>query len=90
MSNVDGLSRYAQRPRSSIVVVENDEDQAGDDLTFAKKLAIANPDLSAELEILQKEIRPRSPRLGDDLEVGSSDYHGFTHNPGVECVLTRC
>jgi hypothetical protein len=31
--------------------------QAGDDLTFAKKLAIANPDPSAELEILQKEIR---------------------------------
>jgi hypothetical protein len=57
MSNVDGLSRYAPRLWSSMVVLENDEDQAGDDLTFAKKLAIANPDLSAELEILQKEIR---------------------------------
>ena len=57
MSNVDGESRYAPRSWSSTVVLENNEDQAADDLTFAKKLAIANPDLSAELEILQKEIR---------------------------------
>jgi hypothetical protein len=56
-SNVDVVLRYAPRPWSSMVVLENNEDQAGDDLTFAKKLAIANPDLSAELEILQKEIR---------------------------------
>lgn len=57
MSNEDGVSRYAPRPSSSMVVPENDEIQAGDDLTFAKKLAMANPDLSAELEILQKGIR---------------------------------
>jgi hypothetical protein len=57
VSNADGLSRYAHRSTSSMIVLENNEDQTGDDLTFAKKLAIANPDLSAELEILQKEIR---------------------------------
>jgi hypothetical protein len=40
-------------------ILANDEAQAGDDLEIAKKLVIANPDLSDELEILQKEIRRR-------------------------------
>jgi hypothetical protein len=57
LSNVAEVSRYAPRPLSSTVILAGKEDQARDDLTFAKKLAIANPDLSAELEILQKEIR---------------------------------
>jgi hypothetical protein len=34
-----------------------DEDPAGNGLAFANGLAIDNPDLSAELEVLQKEIR---------------------------------
>jgi hypothetical protein len=40
----------------------NDEDQAGDDLELAKKLVAANPDLSAELNVFQKEIRRRDGR----------------------------
>jgi hypothetical protein len=42
----------AKRPRPAI-----DDDQAGDDLAFAKRLAVDKPDLAAELETLQKEIR---------------------------------
>jgi hypothetical protein len=34
-----------------------DEDHASDDLTFARRLAMDKPDLAAELETLQKEIR---------------------------------
>ncbi len=40
-------------------ILANDEDQAGDDLGLAKKLVAVNPDLSAELEVLHKEIRRR-------------------------------
>jgi hypothetical protein len=40
-----------------------DEDPARDDLAFAKKLAMDNPDLSAELEVLQKEIWDRRGSL---------------------------
>jgi hypothetical protein len=40
-------------------ILANDEDQAGDDLELAKKLVAANPDLSDELEVLNKEIRRR-------------------------------
>ena len=36
---------------------------ARDDLAFAKKLAMDNPDLSAELEVLQKEICDRRGSL---------------------------
>jgi hypothetical protein len=54
MSNVDGLPRYVPRPPSSMNILAKDENQADD---FGKKLAMANPDLSAELEILQREIR---------------------------------
>jgi hypothetical protein len=48
----------AEWRRSSIVILANDEGRASDDLAFAKKLAVNNPDLGAELEILQKKIRP--------------------------------
>lgn len=37
-------------------ILANDEDQAGDDLTLAKKIVAAKPVLSRELVILQKEI----------------------------------
>jgi hypothetical protein len=40
-----------------------DEDPARDDLAFAKKLAMDNPDLSAELEVLQKELCDRRGSL---------------------------
>ena len=43
-------------------VLGNDEGQAADDLSLAKKLVSANPDLGAELEVLQKEIRRRDER----------------------------
>jgi hypothetical protein len=61
MSNGVEPSRYATRPRSSPVIL--DEDPARDDLAFAKKLAMDNPDLSAELEVLQKEICDRRGSL---------------------------
>jgi phage terminase large subunit-like protein len=44
---------------SDAYIVANDADQAGDDLALAKKLIAANPQLGAELEVLQKEIRLR-------------------------------
>jgi hypothetical protein len=40
-------------------ILANDEDQAGDDLELAKKLVAINPDLKAELQVLEKEIRRR-------------------------------
>lgn len=40
-------------------ICANDEDQAHDDLDLARKLVAVNPDLAAELETLQKEIRRR-------------------------------
>jgi hypothetical protein len=43
-------------------ILANDEQQAGDDLEIAKKLVAANPDLSAELEVLNKEIRRKDGR----------------------------
>jgi hypothetical protein len=43
-------------------IVGNDEGQASDDLSLAKKLVEANPNLKAELEVYQKEIRRRDGR----------------------------
>lgn len=43
-------------------LVASDEDQAGDDLSLAKKLIAANSVLQAELEVYQKEIRRRDGR----------------------------
>lgn len=44
------------------LIAANDEGQAGDDLALAKKLIAVNPDLNAELDPLQKEIRRRDGR----------------------------
>ena len=46
---------------SDVLIVANDEDQAGDDLDLAKKLVRVNglADDDGELEILEKEIRRR-------------------------------
>ena len=43
-------------------ILANDEGQAADDLSLAKKLVVINPGLSAELEPLVKEIRRRDGR----------------------------
>ena len=40
-------------------IIANGLDQAADDLDLAKKLVAINPDLSSELEVMQKEIRRR-------------------------------
>jgi hypothetical protein len=52
--NVGGLSRTAG--------LAHDDDPPGSHLTFARKLAISGADLSAELEMLQREIRHRKSR----------------------------
>ena len=41
------------------IIAASDEGQAGDDLSLARKLVDANPDLAAELEPLAKELRLR-------------------------------
>lgn len=43
-------------------ILANDEEQAGNDLSLAKKLVAANPDLAAELVVMQKEIKRRDDR----------------------------
>jgi hypothetical protein len=43
-------------------IVGNDEGQAADDLSLAKKLVEINPNLKEDLEIFQKEIRRRDGR----------------------------
>jgi hypothetical protein len=43
-------------------ILGNDEGQASDDLSLAKKLVEINPSLKADLEIFQKEIRRRDGR----------------------------
>jgi hypothetical protein len=40
-------------------ILANDEGQANDDLSLAKKIVAANPDLKAEVKVLAKEIRRR-------------------------------
>lgn len=40
-------------------ILANDEGQAGDDLSLAKKIVEANPDLADDLDVLAKEIRRR-------------------------------
>jgi hypothetical protein len=63
MSNEsDVLWQNATRPRSLFVILANDGRKYGDDSSSVTKLAIEHPDLSAELEILQKEIRRRNRR----------------------------
>lgn len=42
---------------SDVLIVANDADQAGQDLTLAKKLVAANPDIAADLIVLANEIR---------------------------------
>jgi hypothetical protein len=44
------------------LILANDEDQASDDLSLAKKLVQVNPIIASECEILLKEIRRRDNR----------------------------
>jgi hypothetical protein len=44
---------------SAALILANDEGQAGDDLSLAKKLVERNAELGAEFEVLQKELRLR-------------------------------
>lgn len=44
---------------NDVWILANDEGQAGDDLSLAKKIVAANPDLKAEVQVLAKEIRRR-------------------------------
>ena len=41
---------------NACLLVENDEDQAGDDLDLIQKLVRANPDLSRQLDVRVKSI----------------------------------
>jgi phage terminase large subunit-like protein len=56
------LFRDKDGANSDCFILANDEDQAGDDLSLAKKLILANPELAAALDVLQKEIRRRDGR----------------------------
>jgi hypothetical protein len=47
---------------NNCLILANTEDQANDDLGFAKKLVTVNPDLSNVLEVMNKEIRRRDGR----------------------------
>ena len=53
------LYRFLAWPSASgndCFIIANDEEQAGDDLSLAKKLIAVNPELKAEVKVLQKEI----------------------------------
>lgn len=55
-----GLFRLLAWPRApqgnDVLLVANDEDQAGDDLTIAKRLVAANPIIKREVRVLAKAI----------------------------------
>jgi hypothetical protein len=56
MSDAGEPSQNTPPPPSSMVILANGGVRTGEDSAFAKKLAADQPNLSAELEILQKEI----------------------------------
>jgi hypothetical protein len=56
MSDAGELSQNTAPPPSSMVILANGGVRTGGDSAFAKKLAADQPNLSAELEVLQKEI----------------------------------
>jgi hypothetical protein len=49
---------------SDVLLVANDEGQAGDDLDLAKKLVRVNPVLVSELQIMHKAIRRKHDEPG--------------------------
>jgi hypothetical protein len=50
---------YPSAAGNDCFIIANDEEQAGDDLSLAKKLIAANPSLGAEVEVFSKEIARR-------------------------------
>src|SRR5271170_472428 len=52
------LMRRSSHGNNSLILAST-EDQAGDDLELARKIIEANPELAAEFEVLQKELRLR-------------------------------
>lgn len=82
-------------------IIANDEDQAGDDLTLAKKLFAANPMLDREVAVKQKEIERRDGRgslvilpardvLGlhgkTFLFIGYDEIHGYRNYDVMEAL----
>jgi hypothetical protein len=82
-------------------ILANDEDQAGDDLSLAKKLIAVNPVLDAELEVLKKEVKRRDGRgslkvlpardaIGQHgktaLFIGYDEIHGYRNYDLLEAL----
>jgi len=82
-------------------ILANDEGQAADDLSLAKKLIAANPDLGAEVEVKAKEIVRRDGRgsmlilpardaVGSHgktfLFVGFDEIHGYRNHDIFEAL----
>jgi phage terminase large subunit-like protein len=56
------LAVWASTHGNDCYIVANDEDQAADDLTLAKRLIAVNPLLQAEAEVQQKQVLRRDGR----------------------------
>jgi hypothetical protein len=62
VEDISDIRAVANDAGARPTAVVQDEDRAGGDPTFARKLALSKPDLSVELEHLQKQIRHHNPR----------------------------
>jgi hypothetical protein len=62
VKDISDVRSIANDGNAGFSAVVQDEDRAGGDTTFARKLSLSKPDLSAELEHLQNQIRHHKPR----------------------------
>jgi hypothetical protein len=62
VKNISDIRALANDAGAQSIAVVQDEDRVGGDATFARKLALSKPDLSAGLEHLQNQIRYHNPR----------------------------
>jgi hypothetical protein len=62
VKDISDVRSIANDGNAGFSAVVQDEDRAGGDTTFARKLSISNPDLSVELEHPQNQIRHHKPR----------------------------
>jgi hypothetical protein len=62
VEDISVIGAVAKDAGARPTAVLEDEDRASGDPTFARKLALPKPDLSVELEHLQKQIRYHTPR----------------------------
>jgi hypothetical protein len=62
VEDISDIRAVANDAGARPTAVLQDEDRAGGDPTFASKLTLSKPDLSVELEHLQKQIRHHNPR----------------------------